>query len=105
MSPEQKEGWAATVQSDLYAAGLVCFYMLTGQRSLGLELPSEIDDSLWLGWDDFIRTALKTKPEQRFEDAGRMYAALNRVKAGGSPLSGIAPTSAGTEKKSANNKS
>ena len=79
MSPEQKKGWAATAQSDLYAAGLVCFYMLTGESSLGLEMPSEIDRNLWKGWDEFIRKALKTRPQDRFDDAGKMYAALSSV--------------------------
>ena len=79
MSPEQKKGWAATAQSDLYAAGLVCFYMLTGEASLGLEMPSEIDRNLWKGWDEFIGKALKTRPQDRFDDAGKMYAALSSV--------------------------
>ena len=79
MSPEQKEGWDATERSDLFAAGLMCFHMLTGSRNLGLEMPSEMDGTLWKGWDSFIRKALRTNPEERFADASEMSAALLSV--------------------------
>jgi formylglycine-generating enzyme required for sulfatase activity len=81
MSPEQKEGWPATIRSDLYAAGLVCFHMLTGNRSIGFEMPSELDNTLWPGWDDFIRKALRTKPDDRFASASEMSAMLGQVSA------------------------
>ena len=81
MSPEQKEGWAATERSDLFAAGLMCFHMLTGSRNLGLEMPSELDGTLWKGWDSFISKALRTNPEMRFADASEMYTALLNVGA------------------------
>ena len=80
MSPEQKKGWPATELSDLYAAGLVCFHMLTGEIALGLEMPSEMDGNLWKGWDAFIRKSLRTKPEERYSDATAMSANLENVE-------------------------
>ena len=80
MSPEQKKGWPATELSDLYAAGLVCFHMLTGEIALGLEMPSEMDGTLWKGWDAFIRKSLRTKPEERYSDATEMSATLENVE-------------------------
>jgi formylglycine-generating enzyme required for sulfatase activity/serine/threonine protein kinase len=82
MSPEQKDGFPATERSDLYAVGLVCFHMLTGNRSLGLEMPSELDGSLWAGWDGFLRKALRSKPEDRYADASGMASALSGVSPG-----------------------
>jgi sulfatase modifying factor 1 len=81
MSPEQKDGFPATERSDLYAAGLVCFHMLTGNRSLGLEMPSQLDSALWPGWDGFILKALRSKPEDRYVDAAEMMGALDNVSA------------------------
>jgi formylglycine-generating enzyme required for sulfatase activity/serine/threonine protein kinase len=79
MSPEQKDGFPATERSDLYAAGLVCFHMLTGNRSLGLEMPSQLDNRIWPGWDAFILKALRSKPEDRYASAAEMSAALGDV--------------------------
>jgi sulfatase modifying factor 1 len=85
MSPEQKDGFPATERSDLYAAGLVCFHMLTGNRSLGLEMPSQLDNRIWPGWDAFILKALRSKPEDRYASAAEMSVALEHVseKVGG----------------------
>ena len=47
--------------------------------TIGMEMPSEIDNSLWAGWDKFIRTALAINPEHRYKEAGKMYDDLKRV--------------------------
>jgi eukaryotic-like serine/threonine-protein kinase len=76
MSPEQKEGWVATVQSDLYSIGLICFNMLTGEQELGFHLPSKICTELESSWDEFIEKALEENPEKRFKTAEEMLYAL-----------------------------
>ena len=105
MSPEQKKGWAATEQSDLYAAGLVCFYMLTGEQSPGFEMPSEMDGSLWKGWDAFIRKSMKMNPEDRFPNAGAMSAALEEVEHSDALSGTTLASNSGTPQKPASKKS
>ena len=51
MSPEQKRGEKADARSDLYAVGLMAYQMLTGEESLGFDLPSELVAGLHSGWD------------------------------------------------------
>ncbi len=76
MSPEQKAGGPVDARSDLYAAGLIAFRLLTGERALALESPSELAPGLDPGWDDWIRQAVATRPERRFANAAAMRASL-----------------------------
>jgi serine/threonine protein kinase/tetratricopeptide (TPR) repeat protein len=92
MSPEQIEGRAATVKSDVYAFGLVIYEMVTGQRPFHGDTPmsaamkrlSEAPTSprrlrpgLSLRWESAILRCLQRDPEERFtsaEDVGRALA-------------------------------
>ncbi len=80
MAPEQKRGQPADTRSDLYAAGLLAFRLLTGQEELGLELPNQVDPSLHPGWDDWVRKAVRADPDGRFQSAEAMQEALDGVR-------------------------
>ncbi|MGH8020193.1 MAG: serine/threonine-protein kinase [Opitutaceae bacterium] len=76
MSPEQKAGEAVDARSDLYATGLIAFRLLTGERALAMEQPSELAPGLNPGWDVWMRRAVASRPERRFASAAGMRAAL-----------------------------
>ena len=76
MSPEQKESGPVDARSDLYSIGLIAFRMLTGERVLAMEQPSELVPGLNREWDGWIRRAVATRPERRFAHAAEMRAAL-----------------------------
>ena len=68
MSPEQKHGEEAEAQSDVYAVGLICFRLLTGQ-SPSIEMPSELVGGLSPWWDIFITESLRAKKQARYANA------------------------------------
>ena len=79
MSPEQKEGEPTDKPSDVYAMGLILFRLLTGERSLGFDLPSHLDETLNPEWDGLVRCALNPRAEGRYADAAAMLEALAAV--------------------------
>jgi len=76
MSPEQKEGKDAGPESDLYSVGLIAFRMLTGEKVLGFDLPSEIVPGLSSAWDAWIKQALAPTVARRFASAAEMLEGL-----------------------------
>jgi eukaryotic-like serine/threonine-protein kinase len=90
MAPEQLDGRPADRRVDIWAAGVVFWELLTGQRLFGgdndgvlihriLEMeipkPSSISPNL-ASWDDVIMKALSRTVEDRFPDARSMAVAL-----------------------------
>ncbi len=78
MSPEQRAGSEAMLQSDVYSVGLLIYRLLTG-RSLGMKTPSQLDSSLSDAWDDFLLTALEHDPRERYVDGVAMMDAFESV--------------------------
>jgi len=76
MSPEQKEGQEVDERSDLYTVGLMGFRMLTGEKVLGFEIPSELVPGISTKWDPWVRQGLAPRVERRFQSALEMQAAL-----------------------------
>ena len=72
MSPEQKRGEEADARSDLYALGLITHRLLTGQRELSYELPSQIDPDLAAEWDEVVKRALRPAKEMRISSTDGM---------------------------------
>jgi tRNA A-37 threonylcarbamoyl transferase component Bud32/tetratricopeptide (TPR) repeat protein len=73
MSPEQREGRPATVQSDLYGVGVMLFEMLTGERPTAGEapriLPSAAHRDLHPGHDRALLRLIAQEPSERPPDA------------------------------------
>lgn len=98
MSPEQACGEPLDARSDLFAAGIVLWELLTGETLFkrGSDLanmraivdqdapPPSSRRQVAPGWDDFFRRALARGLDERFGSAAEMREALGRVL-GGAP--------------------
>jgi Protein kinase domain/Domain of unknown function (DUF4384) len=94
LAPELFDGAVATAKSDIYSAGVLLYYLVSGKFPLSARSYSELGDAHARGEhrslrevrpdlpSDFIEvveTALANEPDQRFHSAGRLADALARV--------------------------
>lgn len=91
-APEQEaDPDRADARSDLFAAGVTLFRMLTGRLPQETNRPpSALNPDLDPDWDAFLAKAASRRPEDRFQEAGEMLARLEAL------LSAFATRLAGT---------
>jgi len=96
MSPEQIQGLAVGSRTDLFAAGIILYQFLTGQRpfagggpfAIQKQIvqddpvpPSERNPGLPVSFDRVVRRALAKAPENRYETAASFAAELHAAMA------------------------
>ena len=81
MAPEQlTRAKYVDGRADLYSFGICLYEMLSGKLPVGtFKMPSEVDSSLDVRWDDIIYRVLKMEPEERYQDAGELARALEEM--------------------------
>ncbi|MBT3470717.1 MAG: SUMF1/EgtB/PvdO family nonheme iron enzyme [Opitutae bacterium] len=80
MAPEQKKGEEVDARSDLFAVGLICFQILTGEETPGFKKPTEIQKGINPEWDTWLEKALAKNADERFQSAEEMKHALPKTK-------------------------
>ncbi len=100
MAPEQGLKGACDARSDLYSLGIVFYEMLTGYTPFDadtplaillkhlndpLPLPSQVDPTLPAALEQIVLKALAKEPADRFQSAGEMLSALEKVLEGELP--------------------
>lgn len=97
LSPEQVERGVADTRSDVYAAGLLLFEMLTGRKAVtggtpiqiaynhvhgSIVAPSTLVPAVPPVLDDLVARATAVEPDDRFESATAFVTALREVRRG-----------------------
>ncbi len=76
MSPETRSGSGTDHRSDLFAAGIIAFQLLTGRVVPDMRKPSDIAPWIDTAWDEWIVKALAEEPENRWQSADDMLDAM-----------------------------
>lgn len=80
MSPEARNMRPSDLRSDIYAVGVITYYLLTGKKPHGIaQLASRLVPGLDPQWDKFIGTCLAEEPAQRYQTAGAALEELRRM--------------------------
>ena len=80
MSPEARNMRESDARSDIYAIGVITYYLLTGRRPHGMaELPSRLVAGLDPRWDKFVGICLAEDPANRYANAGAALEGLKQL--------------------------
>ena len=80
-SPKQRQGKVLDNRTDLYSLGLLLFEMLTNEVPIGSDIdPASLNPNLTRNYVSFFTKALKSRPEDRFQNAQEMMNALNSLE-------------------------
>ncbi len=105
-SPEQAQGRPATPQSDVYAAGIVLFEMLTGALPFAADnplavamqqinqappLPTRLNRAIPAAVEVIVLKAMAKNPSERYTGASAMKAAVDGVLAGATESTRVTP--------------
>ena len=81
MSPEARNMQPSDHRSDIYAVGVITYYLLTGKKPSGFaKLASQLVPGLDPQWDKFIATCLAEDPGKRYQTAKAAGAALHQIR-------------------------
>ncbi len=81
MAPEVLKGNPADARSDLYAVGVIGYYLLTGDKPIGAyKAASAAVKGLDRGWDKWLNGLLQSDPEERTSSASDALRDLSRLR-------------------------
>lgn len=87
MSPQAIRGEEPTPRDDLYAVGVMAYYLLTGRTpNVNFRAASKINSKLNRNWDIFISKCLEEETKDRYPDATAALAALAKTNKSGHPV-------------------
>lgn len=82
MSPEARNMRPSDARSDIYAVGVMAYYLLTGKKPTGMAQPaSKLVPGLDPRWDKFIATCLAEDPAGRYQTADAALEGLRLLQA------------------------
>ncbi len=80
MSPEARNMRPSDARSDIYAVGIMTYYLLTGKKPSGIaKLASQLVPGLDTRWDKFLAMCLADDPANRYQSSGAALEALEQI--------------------------